>query len=80
MLVIGVAACASANAASALLCLVSTFAIDIISAVTLLFPIARTISVLGKHMRVHTGKKPAEVTLCEVYLANAFADVALLLR
>ena len=91
MLVICVAACAFAAcafaacafAASALLCLVSAFAIGIISAVTLLFPIARTVSVLGKHMRVHTGEKPAEVTLCKVYLANAasaFTDVALLLH
>ena len=83
MLVICVAACAFVNAASALLCLVSTFAIDIISAATLLFAIARTVRVLGKHMRVHTSEKPEEVTLCKVYLANAacaFADVALLLR
>ena len=45
--------------------------------------IAGIVGVLIRHMRVHTGEKPAGVTLCEIYLANAacaFADVALLLH
>ena len=45
--------------------------------------IAGIVSVLIRHMKVHTGRKPAGVIFYEIYFANAacaFADVALLLR